>query len=161
MKQIWENDTEYKFYLEQIFASLHEANGQTEIIPKDLVQFYEKNGVAVSEHIRKKKNEFTILNWGIDDQQIQAEMDRQGMNSSDPVTLLFAMKWFHSDLFNKGANSKLVKDLKGENNGHKVKSENELISLCYLSYLETNNYLKANQKYLFGDLVKMAGETIY
>ena len=35
------------------------------------------------------------------------------------------------------------------------------MSLCYLSYLETNNYLKANQKYLFGDLVKMAGETIY
>lgn len=35
------------------------------------------------------------------------------------------------------------------------------MSLCYLSYLETNNYLKSNQKYLFGELVRSTSKTIY
>jgi len=66
--------------------------------------------------------------------------------NNEPVTLLFAMKWFYSDLTNKGLASKLVKPLLDKNQGQptQVKSENELITLCYLSYLETNNYLKSN-----------------
>jgi len=84
------------------------------------------------------------------------------------------MKWFNSDLTNKGMRSELVKGLimdnalkaqeeqktDDENNAkenrvqpNKVKSENELLALCYLIYLETNNYLTSDQKYLFGDLV--------
>ena len=84
------------------------------------------------------------------------------------------MKWFNSDLTNKGMGSELVKGLlmdnarkaqeesKGEEESsvaesrvqpNKVKSENELLALCYLIYLETNNYLTTAQKYLFGDLV--------
>jgi len=41
------------------------------------------------------------------------------------------------------------------------KSENELLTLCYMSYLETNNYLKSNQKYLFGEIVHSTKRTIY
>jgi hypothetical protein len=57
------------------------------------------------------------LNWGIDENQIQEEMDRQEMNNNEPVTLLFAMKWFYSDLTNKGLQSKLVKPLLDKNSG--------------------------------------------
>ena len=73
------------------------------------------------------------------------------------------MKWFNSDLTNKGKGSDLVKGLIGQDSSSvtKVETENELMSLCYLSYLETNNYLKSNQKYLFGELVRSTSKTIY
>ena len=79
------------------------------------------------------------------------------------VSLLFAMKWFNSDLTNKGKRSDLVKGLLEQDASSvtKVETENELMSLCYLSYLETNNYLKSNQKYLFGELVRSTSKTIY
>ena len=35
------------------------------------------------------------------------------------------------------------------------------MTLCYLSYLETNNYLKCDQKYLFGDLVQSISKPIH
>ena len=56
----------------------------------------------------------------------------------------------------------MVKPLLDNTSGQpaQIQSENELITLCYLSYLETNNYLKSNQKYLFGELVK-SSKTIY
>lgn len=85
------------------------------------------------------------------------------MNNQD-VSLLFAMKWFYSDLTNKGRSSPLVKGIidKDHNNEvPQVKSENELLTLCYMSYLETNNYLKPNQKYLFGELVKSTNKTTF
>jgi len=73
------------------------------------------------------------------------------------------MKWFNSDLTNKGKRSDLVKGLLDQDSSSvtKVETENELMSLCYLSYLETNNYLKSNQKYLFGELVRSTSKTIY
>lgn len=73
------------------------------------------------------------------------------------------MKWFNSDLTNKGKRSDLVKGLIDQDSSSvtKVETENELMSLCYLSYLETNNYLKSNQKYLFGELVRSTSKTIY
>ena len=73
------------------------------------------------------------------------------------------MKWFNSDLTNKGKRSDLVKGLLEQDSSSvtKVETENELMSLCYLSYLETNNYLKSNQKYLFGELVRSTSKTIY
>lgn len=84
-------------------------------------------------------------------------------DQSAVVSLLFAMKWFNSDLTNKGKRSDLVKGLIDEDSSSvtKVETENELMSLCYLSYLETNNYLKSNQKYLFGELVRSTSKTIY
>ena len=98
-------------------------------------------------------------------------MDRQEMplhknsdgGQSAVVSLLFAMKWFNSDLTNKGKRSDLVKGLIDQDSSSvtKVETENELMSLCYLSYLETNNYLKSNQKYLFGELVRSTSKTIY
>jgi len=98
-------------------------------------------------------------------------MDRQEMplhknsagDQSAVVSLLFAMKWFNSDLTNKGKRSDLVKGLIDQDSSSvtKVETENELMSLCYLSYLETNNYLKSNQKYLFGELVRSTSKTIY
>lgn len=82
---------------------------------------------------------------------------------SPSATLLFAMKWFNSDLTNKGKTSDLVKGLidNDQTGVKKVETENELMSLCYLSYLETNNYLKSNQKYLFGELVRSTSKTVY
>ena len=84
-------------------------------------------------------------------------------DQSAVVSLLFAMKWFNSDLTNKGERSDLVKGLIDQDSSSvtKVETENELMSLCYLSYLETNNYLKSNQKYLFGELVRSTSKTIY
>lgn len=84
-------------------------------------------------------------------------------DQSAVVSLLFAMKWFNSDLTNKGKRSDLVKGLIDQDSSSvtKVETENELMSLCYLSYLETNNYLKSNQKYLFGELVRSTSKTIY
>ena len=84
-------------------------------------------------------------------------------DQSAVVSLLFAMKWFNSDLTNKGKRSDLVKGLidQDQSSVKKVETENELMSLCYLSYLETNNYLKSNQKYLFGELVRSTSKTIY
>jgi len=84
-----------------------------------------------------------LLNWDIDEDQINEELDRQEMKS---VNLLFAYKWFYSDITNKGKTSKLVSQLLHEDN-HKsqvksVKTENELMTLCYMSYLETNHYHK-------------------
>jgi hypothetical protein len=80
-------------------------------------------------------------------------MDRQEMEESADVTMLFAMKWFNSDLTNKGMNSDLVKglllstaELKEQKKQERTKPKtlNELMALCYLSYLETNNYLKCD-----------------
>lgn len=80
------------------------------------------------------------------------------------VSLLFAMKWFYSDLTNKGAKSELVNGLVVKNDSKQVpmvKTENELLTLVYMSYLETNTYLKSDQKYLFGELVKSTSKTVY
>jgi hypothetical protein len=68
------------------------------------------------------------------------------MNNQN-VSLLFAMKWFNSDLTNKKEKSQLVNGLIDRDSKNKVpmvKSENELLTLCYMSYLETNNYLKSD-----------------
>lgn len=92
-------------------------------------------------------------------------MDDEQGNKTTGVTMLFAMKWFNSDLTNKGMRSELVKGLLIQNQQedgeqieattqYKLKSDSELLALCYLVQLESNNYLKSNQKYLFGDLVQ-------
>lgn len=84
--------------------------------------------------------------------------------SNQKVSLLFAMKWFYSDLTNKGSKSFLVNGLINKDPNVSVpmiKTENELLTLCYMSYLETNNYLKSDQKYLFGELVKSTSKTVF
>jgi len=61
----------------------------------------------------------SIKKWGIGDYDILAEMDRQELpppsnddeQNQNFVTLLFAMKWFNSELTNKGLKSELVKGL--------------------------------------------------
>ena len=166
IKQIWNEDSDYKFYLEQIFANIHLTHCPPEnvsSIPKELRAFYDSNTIDITKILNDNKSEFTLLKWGIDESSIQAEMDRQEM-VNEPVSLLFAMKWFYSDLHNKGQQSQLVKGLLDSDPKQEVgmvRSENELMTLCYLSYLETNNYLKSNQKYLFGELVKSTSKTIY
>lgn len=74
------------------------------------------------------------------------------------------MKWFYSDLTNKGTKSELVNGLLVKDNTKvpsKITSHNELLTLVYMSYLETNNYLKTETKYLFGELVKSTSKTVY
>lgn len=82
-------------------------------------------------------------------------MERQETNNQQ-VSLFFAMKWFTSELNNKRDKSSLLNPIlsKDGSKADVVKTENELLTLCYMSYLEANNYLKSDQKYLFGDLVK-------
>jgi hypothetical protein len=132
---------------------------------QELKTFYESNGIDYAAHTRMQKE--SIKRWGIKERQILDEMDRQELSldqESGEVTMLFAMKWFNSDLTNKGMNSDLVKGLLlGEQDGKpaKAKSQNELMALVYLSYLETNNYLKCDQKYLFGDLVQSISKPIH
>ena len=114
-----------------------------------------QNGIRHND-FPSRAAELSVKNWGISEPQIREEMDRQEMSSSSDVTLLFALKWFNSDLTNRGKNSDLVKGLIDDDQSvvTKVETENELMSLCYLSYLETNNYLKADQRYLFGELAR-------
>ena len=81
------------------------------------------------------------------------------------VNLLFAYKWFYSEQSNKGGKSKLLSNLfeehKNSESTKQVKTENELMTLCYMSYLETNNFAKINKKFLFGELVKSSSNTVY
>lgn len=74
------------------------------------------------------------------------------------------MKWFYSELTNKKEKSALVNPLLQKDKTQmvpQVRTPNELMTLCYLSYLETNNYLKSDQKFLFGELVKSTSKQIY
>ena len=65
----------------------------------------------------------SIKKWGVEDYDILDEMDRQELpapsdgdeQNQNFVTLLFAMKWFNSELTNKGMRSELVKGLLIEN----------------------------------------------
>ena len=42
-----------------------------------------------------------------------------------------------------------------QNKVSKVRTQNELLTLIYLSYLSQNNYLKANdEEYIFGELMQ-------
>lgn len=59
------------------------------------------------------------------------------------------------------AMNKFNNDGKKNESEKKHYSENELLSLCYLSFLENNNYLKSNTKYHFGELVKSSEKTIF
>lgn len=60
----------------------------------------------------------------------------------------------------KGVSSSDVKahlldaDDEGKEPTGKLKSVDELLTLSYLSYLDQNNYIKADKRYLFGDLLK-------
>ena len=125
-------------------------------MPTELKNFYSSNNIKFAQFNQLQKN--SIKSWGINELQILDEMDRQEldlsqMNSSSPVaTLLFAQKWFNSEITNKGGKSDLVKGLllspeelpKQQAKQVKLKNENEILTLCYLSYLETNNYLKTD-----------------
>ena len=41
----------------------------------------------------------------------------------------------------------------------KVVTENELMTLCYLHYLESNDYLSTDKRFLFFDLFKRTKQT--
>ena len=95
-----------------------------------------------------------MLNFDIDEAQIKEELDRQ---ESKSVNLLFAYKWFYSEQSNKGGKSQLLSNLFEERKNESpkyVKTENELMTLVYMSYLETNNFAKINKKFLFGEIAK-------
>jgi len=47
IKQIWDNDEDYKFYKDQIFTNLHETHSQSDHIPKILIEFYNNNHITV------------------------------------------------------------------------------------------------------------------
>lgn len=156
IKHIWDQDPDYKVYKDQIFTNLHETHANSDQLDRIILQFYEDNHIQKPSSKTALTSQFHLLDWGIDEEQIQNEMERQEVNNQD-VSLLFAMKWFYSDLNNKGNKSPLVNGLIEKNSSReiqRVKTENELLTLCYMSYLESNNYLKSDQKYLFGELVK-------
>jgi len=75
-----------------------------------LREFYTQNGIRHND-FASRAAELSVKNWGISEPQIREEMDRQEMPSSSDATLLFALKWFNSDLTNKGKSSDLVKGL--------------------------------------------------
>lgn len=65
---------------------------------------------------------------------------------------MFAMKWFYAD---NGLKTRTTPT------NSSVTTENELLTFCYLNYLEANNYLKSTQRYLFGELAKSTKQTVY
>lgn len=111
IKQIWDQDPDFKFYYNQIISGLHDSlvSESLESKNQELKTFYDSNGINYQNHTKMQKE--SIKKWGIKEIQILDEMDRQEMEESADVTMLFAMKWFNSDLTNKGMNSDLVKGL--------------------------------------------------
>lgn len=155
IKQIWDSDKDYKVYKDQIFTNLHETHSNSRE-NKEISKFYAKHSITEPTTKTPVESHFHLLNWGIDETQIQDEMERQEMANQE-VSLLFAMKWFSSELTNKGEKSPLVSGLLSGDTQRQVppvRSVNELLTLVYMSYLESNNYLKSREKYLFGELVK-------
>lgn len=93
-------------------------------------------------------------------------MSRQEMQvEKSSVTMLVALKWFDSDITSKGKASELVKGVFEETSPgqkiNKVVTENELMTLCYLHYLESNDYLSTDKRFLFFDLFKRTRQTEY
>ena len=112
IKHIWDNDQDYKYYYNQIFSGLHDSIVSEERISSDLRTFYSTNQIDYQGFSKLKKD--SVKSWGIKDRDILDEMERQELpdeSESGDVTLLFAMKWFYSDLTNKGMRSDLVKGL--------------------------------------------------
>lgn len=80
------------------------------------------------------------------------------------VTLLSSLRWFNKEFAEKGISSDAIKahlqgDVDGTQNAEgptapaKLQSVEELLALSYLSYLEQNNFLMADKRYLFSDLL--------
>ena len=73
------------------------------------------------------------------------------------------MKWFDYDLIqNKSGKSSLLKYIAHSSESEpvqidkmdKVKTENEILAMCYFNYLEERGFLGQTSQYLFGDLLK-------
>jgi hypothetical protein len=116
IKHIWDSDQDYKFYYNQIFSGLHDSIISEERISGELRTFYANNSIDYQGFSKMKKE--SVKSWGIKERDILDEMERQEFpdpeeseTESGDVTLLFAMKWFYSDLTNKGMRSDLVKGL--------------------------------------------------
>mmetsp|Transcript_2642 Transcript_2642/g.4413 ORF Transcript_2642/g.4413 Transcript_2642/m.4413 type:complete len:320 (+) Transcript_2642:934-1893(+) len=196
LKLIWDKDSDFKHYYEQILANLHDANslrnptaraGSSEYgLPHDLAQFYKQNGIELEAFLENQHASFQ--NWGVDEKSILQEIDRQELpaldhlsldspgsdESQQSVTLLFTLRWFNSEIVNKSRQSDLVKGLfleprdleedapQDQLSGPKVRSQNELLTLCYLSFLEQNQYLKSSKRhYLFGDLIQSINQPVF
>jgi len=108
IKHIWESDPDYKVYKDQIFTNLHETHSNQDYFDRNIASFFDHNNISMPEDAEKSK--YQLLDWGIDEEQIKTEMERQEIGNRQ-VSLLFAMKWFNSELTNKGKNSALVNGL--------------------------------------------------
>ena len=127
LKLLWEKDNDYKFYTEQALSNFHDTYklpmssvkpGESQkviLVPNDLKKFYESQNINFKNFTEYQRE--SLKDWGITEDDIEQEIDRQELDltpsdeESCPITLLFAMKWFNSDLTNRGYSSNLVKHL--------------------------------------------------
>ena len=173
IRSSWD-DPDFKQNYQQIFANLHDVCSlqglkTPPVLSPDLVKFYSEIGIDVDQF--QESQQKCLSNWGIREDKILQEIDRQELPPLDKlaevhenpcVTLLFTLRWFNSEFKNQMETSDLVKglllpldQLSSANPVPKARSQNELLTLCYLSFLNSNNYLKSGeQEFLFGDLIQ-------
>lgn len=91
--------------------------------------------------------------WNIQEADIEKELDRQGLSS---VSFVFVLKWLSSEIEkHKKNNSNLLKYLNHPDSPlPNLKTENEILTMCYFNYLEERGYLSRTDKYLYGMLLE-------
>lgn len=74
----------------------------------------------------------------------------------EDVSFVFVLKWFQHELrLSKDKRSSLLKHMEettpiNASELPKLKTEKELLTMCYFQYLESRKFLGANKDYLYG-----------
>lgn len=134
-----------------------QAQSVTTNIPEDLKQFYDENNIQF-----RKFSE--LQSQG---QKNASEKERVAKELKDltvpamNVTLLSSLRWFNLELTERGFSSDAINAVKAQLLGqdqdesqgapNRLEGVEELLALSYLCYLDQNNYIKADKRYLFGD----------
>jgi len=65
IKQIWDQDPDFKFYYNQIISGLHDSlvSESLESKNQELKSFYDSNGINYQNHTKMQKE--SIKKWGI------------------------------------------------------------------------------------------------
>jgi hypothetical protein len=100
------------------------------------------------------------LKWHISDDEINEELDRQDKSN---ISFVFIIKWFQRSItLNQSSKpASLLKYLASPEPVplylmDKVKSEKEILAMCYFNFLEERGFLGQDSEYLFGNLLKLA-----
>lgn len=125
-------------------------------IPEDLKQFYDENNIQF-----KKFSELQSQGQknASEKERVAKELKDLTVPAMNAVTLLSSLRWFNVELTERGISSETVDAVKAQLMGEddpqgapsRLEGVDELLALSYLCYLDQNNYIKADKRFLFGD----------